>query len=249
MTRRFRFRWIPFGVTALLVLLGLSLANWQQDRAAQKQALQAKLVAGYHSAALALGPQLLAPADVEPLLYRRITLSGQFVPAWSLYLDNRPNNGHAGFYALTPFRLAGSQTHVLVARGWLPRDPLRRDHVPAYVTPAGTTTIEGLVKLNAGHVMQLGRAPPLVPAAIVQNVDVAELAAASGLRFQPFVLEQTAQQAGQGGLNQQAETLVRDWPAPSLGADRNTGYAFQWYALTLMAILFYVYTGFRRGND
>jgi cytochrome oxidase assembly protein ShyY1 len=42
--------------------------------------------------------------------------------------------------------------------------------------------------------------------------------------------------------------LVRDWPAPSLGIERHRGYAVQWYALALMAVIFFVVTGLRRGK-
>jgi surfeit locus 1 family protein len=42
--------------------------------------------------------------------------------------------------------------------------------------------------------------------------------------------------------------MVRDWPAPSLGVEKHQGYAFQWYALSAMALIFFVVNGFRRGK-
>ncbi|MDC8759790.1 SURF1 family protein [Janthinobacterium fluminis] len=236
---RFRFRPIALLATVLLVALGVSLGQWQDRRAAQKVAQEARLAAGNAAAPLPLGPQPVVPADVE---FRRVAVTGQFVPGWALYLDNRPYQGRAGFYLLMPFRIAGSDMHVLVERGWLPRDGADRMRLPAYATPAGSVTIQGVARLNTGHVMQLGSAPPLRPDAIVQNADIAELAAASGLRLQPVVLQQS-------GAAAPGEALVRDWPAPALGVDKHRGYAFQWYALALMAILFFVFTGFRRGTN
>ncbi|WP_317203236.1 SURF1 family protein [Janthinobacterium sp.] len=237
---RFRFRWIPFVATVLLVALGVSLGQWQDRRAAQKMALEAKLAAGNAAAPLALGARALAPEAVE---LRRVAVTGQFVPGWALYLDNRPYQGRAGFYLLMPFRIEGSNMHVLVERGWLPRNTAQRERLPDYTTPAGTVTIQGIARLNAGHVMQLGSAPPLRPNAIVQNADVAQVSAASGLALQGFVIEQTGAGAEAGGA------LVRDWPAPALGVEKHRGYAFQWYALALMALLFFVFTGFRRGTN
>ncbi|MEC5160951.1 surfeit locus 1 family protein [Janthinobacterium sp. CG_23.3] len=236
---RFRFRWIPFVATLLVVALGVSLGQWQDRRAAQKTALQARLAAGNAAAPLALGPRPLAPAQVE---FRRVAVSGQFVPGWALYLDNRPYQGRAGFYLLMPFKIAGSDQHVLVARGWLPRHSADRARLPVYATPAGVVSIEGIARLNAGHVMQLGTAAPLRPDAIVQNLDIGELVKASGLRLQPFIIEQSGAAAA-------GDALVRDWPAPALGVDKHRGYAFQWYALALMALLFFVFTGFRRGPN
>jgi cytochrome oxidase assembly protein ShyY1 len=52
----------------------------------------------------------------------------------------------------------------------------------------------------------------------------------------------------QGGPAAPGEGLVRDWPVPSAGVDKHHGYAFQWYALAAMAVLFFVITGFRSGR-
>jgi cytochrome oxidase assembly protein ShyY1 len=235
---RFRFRTIPFIATVLLVALGIALGNWQQRRAAYKTGLQGQLVQRAAEAPVVLGPAVTAAQEME---FRRVTVLGEFVGGWPLFLDNRPHAGVAGFYLVMPFKIAGSDTHVLVARGWLPRDPRQYGRVPAFQTPAGQVRIEGRVKASLGHIMQLGTAAPLKPGAIVQNVDVAQFAQASGLRLQPFFVEQV-------GARGAGEALVRDWPAPALDIDKHRGYAFQWYALAAMAGLFFVITGFRSGT-
>jgi cytochrome oxidase assembly protein ShyY1 len=229
----------------LLVALGVSLAQWQQRRADEKVARAAKLEAGNQAAPLALTAAPLLPDDAQAIEYRRVTVTGHFVPAWTVYLDNRPCKGQAGFHVLTPFQIDGSPMHVLVAQGWLPRNNAERTRIPDYTTPTGTVTITGIARLNAGHVMELGTAPALAPHAIVQNADIGQLARASGLALQPFILEQTVDPAAAPASGQ---LPVRDWPAPDLGADKHRGYAFQWYALALMAFLFFVFTGFRRAN-
>lgn len=234
---RFRFRTIPFVATVLLVALGIALGNWQERRAEQKIALQARLAERGAGAPLALGPAL---APLEPMEYRRVTVTGEFIPGWAVFLDNRPQQGRAGFYLVMPFKIAGSDTSVLVARGWLPRTA-EHDRLPRYDTPAGPATIEGIVTASPGHVMELGTPAPLKPNAIVQNLDVAGFARASGLKLQPFFVEQT-------GPRRPGEALVRDWPAPSAGVDKHKGYALQWYALAAMAFLFFVMTGIRSGT-
>jgi cytochrome oxidase assembly protein ShyY1 len=229
----------------LLVALGVSLAQWQQRRGDEKVARAARLEAGNQAAPLSLTAAPMLPADAQAIEYRRITVTGRFIPAWTVYLDNRPYKGQAGFHVLTPFQIDGSAMHVLVAQGWLPRNNAERTRIPDYATPAGTVTITGIARLNAGHVMELGTAPALAPRAIVQNADIGQLARARGLALQPFILEQTVDPAAAPASGQ---LPVRDWPAPDLGADKHRGYAFQWYALALMAFLFFVFTGFRRAN-
>jgi cytochrome oxidase assembly protein ShyY1 len=233
----FRFRPIPFVATVLLVALGVSLGNWQQRRAADKIALQHTLAERGAGAPLVLGPELVAAA---PLEYRRVRVTGQFVASYPVYLNNRPQDGRAGFYLVMPLKLAGSDTHVLVARGWLPRNSADAARIAPYQTPAGTVTVDGIVKASVGHIMQLGTSEPVKPGAIVQNIDPARFAQATGLKLQPFFIEQ-------GGPG--AHGLVRDWPSPSLGVEKHQGYAFQWYALAAMALLFFVITGFRRGTN
>ncbi|HEY0584933.1 MAG TPA: SURF1 family protein [Pseudoduganella sp.] len=239
----FRFRLIPFLATMVLVAIGVSAGRWQDGRAAQKLALEARLAAGNAAAPLVLGAAPVVGAEVE---FRRVRLQGEWVSNWPVYLDNRPHAGKPGFYLLMPLRLAGSNMHVLVARGWLPRDMADRNKLPSYATPAGPVAVEGIARLAPGHVMQLGEAPKLAPGAIVQNADAAAVAAATGWKFQPLVVEQTTPDAAaaQGG----AEALLRDWPAPALGADKHKAYAFQWYALAAMAGLFFVFTGLRKSG-
>jgi cytochrome oxidase assembly protein ShyY1 len=238
----FRFRLIPFLATAALVAIGISAGRWQDGRAAQKIALEARLAAGNAAAPLTLGATPVAAADVE---FRRVRLQGEWDAGWPVYLDNRPHDGHSGFYLLMPLRLTGSDMHVLVARGWLPRDMADRNKLPTYATPSGPVVVEGIARLNPGHVMQLGEAPKLTPGAIVQNADAAAVAAATGWKFQPIVVEQTTPDSTAPGAT---EALVRDWPAPAMGADKHKAYAFQWYALAAMAVLFFVFTGLRKSG-
>jgi surfeit locus 1 family protein len=141
-----------------------------------------------------------------------------------------------------PLRLAGTDMHVLVARGWLPRDMADRNKLPTYDTPAGPVVVEGIARLNPGHVMQLGDAPKLAPGTIVQNADAAAVAAATGWKFQPVVVEQSTPDGAA------KEALLRDWPAPAMGADKHKAYAFQWYVLAAMAVLFFVFTGLRKSG-
>jgi cytochrome oxidase assembly protein ShyY1 len=234
----FRFRLVPCIATILLVALGVALGNWQERRAAQKMAIQQRLTERSAQPPLVLDATLAPSTALE---FRRVKVTGHFLANWPVFLDNRPNQGRPGFYLVMPFKIADSDTCVLVARGWLPRDMAEHDKLPAYGTPPGQVTIEGRISSSPGRVLQLGAASPIRPNAIVQNLEVPEFAKASGLKLLPFFVEQ-------GGARQPGEAFVRDWPAPGLGIERHQGYAFQWYALAAMAFLFFVITGFRSGR-
>lgn len=247
----FRFRTIPFVATVLLVALGISLGNWQMRRAEEKLAMAARMAERGRAAPVMLGSGgdgfehdrvgTSAHPGVSELEYRRVRVTGQWVAGWPIFLDNRPYEGRAGFYLVMPFKIAGSDAHVLVLRGWLPRDPREYARLPPFATPAGTVTIEGMATASAGNIMQLGTPAALKPGAIVQNLKPAEAAQATGLGLQAFFVQQA-------GPAPEGEGLVRDWPPPDSGVDKHHGYAFQWYALAAMAILFFVITGFRSGR-
>ncbi|MDB5796516.1 MAG: hypothetical protein JWP36_418 [Paucimonas sp.] len=239
----FRFRWIPFVAALLVAAAGIALGEWQRARAIGKENIEAAILSR------AAQPPVVLTRDsahlpVAELEYRQVFAEGEFLRDWPVYLDNRPYKGVSGFYLAMPFRLAADGSVVLVLRGWLPRNPQDRTLLPKLETPAGRIQLQGQVRRDTGHVMQLGQAAPLKPGAIVQNLTPATFAAASGMTLLPFIIEESPAVAGKP----QADGLVRDWPRPSSGADKHRGYAFQWYALATTALMFFLVTGFLRAK-
>lgn len=234
---RFQFRWIPFIAALIAAVIGISLGNWQMRRASYKEAIEQKLTAQQAAAPLHLtGTQ----PDVDEVEFRRVEVRGEFVGSWPIYLDNRSYRGAAGLYLVMPLKIAGTKQHVLVMRGWLPRDPVDRNKLPGVPTPVGNLSIEGTIRRNTGHLLQLGEPVALRPGAVVQNLEIGQFEQASQLDLQPIIIEQT---------DDIADGLVRDWPKPSAGVDKHLGYAFQWYGLAITALIFFVVTGIKRGNN
>lgn len=233
----FRFRWVPFLAALVVAAAGIALGEWQRGRALTKEHIAAAMQARDHLPALAL-PGSAQNQPIQDIEFRHVLARGEFMPNYLLYLDNRPHDGRAGLVLVAPLRLSNGNV-VLVMRGWFERDPQDRSHVPKAVIPQGEVQISGLLRHDTGHLLQLGQAAPLKPGAIVQNLQPGDFAKATGLPVLPFIIEETTAQLPQ------ADGLVRDWPAPTSGADRNRGYAFQWYALAVMALVFFLVTGFR----
>ncbi|MET3108891.1 surfeit locus 1 family protein [Oxalobacteraceae bacterium GrIS 2.11] len=229
----FHFRLVPFIATLLLIALGCSLSYWQTQRAHQKEVIEAKLQNREKIPAIPL-PETV---DVSQMEYVRVILNGEFEPGWAIYLDNRPMNGMAGIDVIMPFKLHNQNKYVLVARGWVPRNNLDRSEVRHYETPAGTVQIEGSIKAHNDRVFQFGPTAALQAKTLIQNFDIAEFEQASKLPVYPFIIEQT-QNIDDG--------LLRDWPRASMGSERHRGYAFQWLALAVMALLFFLATNFSK---
>jgi surfeit locus 1 family protein len=224
---RFRFWLITFGAV-LAVAMTLLLGRWQLSRAAQKESLQLSI-----SSQTALpkldGALASAQLDMATLLHRRVSLRGQWLPAYSVFLDNRQMNSKVGLYVVTPLKLEGDRSVVLVQRGWVARNFMDRESVPKIETPTGIVEIQGRIAPPPSKLYEVGSP---TSGLIRQNLDMASFGAETGLALLPFSVQQT----GAG-----TEGLLREWPVVSSGVEKHYGYAFQWFALSGLIAILYVW--------
>ncbi|MCC8404266.1 SURF1 family protein [Paraburkholderia sp. MMS20-SJTN17] len=230
-----KIRLIPALLILLVVVVTVRLGFWQRDRAHQKEALEARMTQFENAPAL---PVSAAPLPLKDVEFHRVKARGSFVADKVVYLDNRPYNDRPGFYVVMPFKLAGGG-YVLVNRGWLPRNLSSRETIAPYTTPSGEVEIEGIARADATRAFELGEGGSAPHRLIRQNLDVAAYAAETGLPLQTFVIQQTGA-AGDG--------LVRDWPAPTTGVERNYGYMLQWWGMAAAALGFGLYAARRAGK-
>lgn len=210
------------------VLVTAALGNWQLSRAAQKLALQADIEAKSAKPPMT-AKSLRALPDASQALHHRATIRGFWVKDATVYLENRPMNGRVGFVVLTPLVMEAGSEAILVQRGWVPRDFESRGHLPALETPLGMVDVAGMIAPPPSKLYEPG---PSTPGPIRQNIDLAQFQMATGLPLLPVTLQQTGA-AGDG--------LQRDWPAVSLGVEKNRGYAFQWFALSSLIAGLYLW--------
>lgn len=214
------------------VALAARLGVWQLDRAAQKEALQARLEARQDLPPLAAAALARRPEDVAAQTYRRVALGGRWIAERTVFLDNRQMQDKVGFFVVTPFRLDGLADAVLVQRGWVGRNFNTRTALPAIVTPSGHVDIEGTVATAPARLFEFSAAASGV---IRQNIDPASFARETGLPLLPLAIVEsaTATNADDG--------LERHWPPPATGVQMHYGYAFQWFAIGTMIAFLYVW--------
>ncbi len=227
MNARLKF-WLITGATLLAVVITLALGRWQVSRAAQKEALQASIEASSALPKLS-GQTLAARTDLMAQLHRGVTLRGRWLTQHTVLLDNRQMNKKQGLYVVTPMQLEGSTAVILVQRGWVARNFLDRTLVPKIETPVENVEIDGRIapppsKLYEFDVQETGL--------IRQNLDMDHFASELGLPL----LGVSVQQLGVAG-----EGLLREWPQLGSGAEKNYGYAFQWFALGALLAILYVW--------
>lgn len=227
MTARWKF-WLITMTALLAVAATLALGRWQLSRAAQKQAVQASI--DEKAASPKLNGQTLASL-VDPTLelHRGVSLRGRWLAGRTVFLDNRPMNGKPGLYVVTPMKLEDNAAVILVQRGWVARNFVDRTSVPQVETSAGVVEIQGRIAPPPSKLYELG-GPEAGP--IRQNLDIARFSAETGLPLLAVWVQQTGAAS---------EGLLREWPLANMGVDKNYGYAFQWFGLSGLIAILYVW--------
>lgn len=232
---------VAFWLVTLAAVVGMavtaSLGQWQLGRAAQKEARAAQQQA--RTVLLALGwsdlPRAGQPGDWAALHDRSVHLRGRWVHEATVFLDNRPLNGRAGFWVLTPLRPVDAEAPVvLVLRGWVPRRFDDRTAVPEVPVWAGTVEVAGRIAPPPSKLYELGQE---AHGLIRQNIDVPAFAQEWSLPLLPASVMQT-------GGDDLPDGWSRDWPVANADVHKHYGYAFQWFGLCLLMAILYVWFQF-----
>jgi surfeit locus 1 family protein len=238
-----RKTWLAIGLLIVLGLTFVSLGRWQLNRADERRAIALTIGEGRQSAAVTL----TSATTIQGLSpWQSVTVSGTWLPQYSVLLDNRNLAGKPGLWLATPLRLQG-QAAVLVLRGWVARPIGSYNPFPAIQTPSTPVTVDGELAARVPQLYELSAESPLSfvtlgsspseqthhetldlnPLPQRQNVSLTELSEVTGLQFLPWVVMQTDNRDGQ--------PLARSWPEPSIDADTNMGYAMQWFGFSAIA--------------
>ena len=234
---------------ALLMLVGgtcVSLGFWQLDRATERRAIAANIEQGRKATAIELNNATQEAHNFKN--WTPATVQGRWRGDLSLLLDNRNLNGRPGLWLATPLVIADGRA-VLVLRGWFAR-PLGENIAPIVPTSGSDQQLSGELAEHVPRLFELwssakpanetlafaGPASSAARSEAIdtnllprrQNLAVAELSKVSGLNFFPVVLLQTSP-ANDG--------LIRTWPQPSVDADKNTGYAMQWFGFAAICLI------------
>ncbi len=241
LARRIRF-WTVTLVAMAALAVTVSLGRWQLSRAAQKEAIQLRVDAQQRQSVLDQQAFLALP-NAASAIHRPVYLRGLWLGSQTIYLDNRQMHDLVGFYVLTPFALEGSDQTIMVQRGWIQRSFVDRNQLQPTQTPAGLVEVTGVVASPPSHMFELGKAAApaskqgaVGPSPIRQNLDLEAFRLETAL---PLRTDVSVQQTGPA-----SEGLLRDWPAAAVGVQTNYGYAFQWFGISVLIVLLYVWYQF-----
>lgn len=207
---------IPFACAALFVRLGV----WQLSRLHEKRAFNAVLSA--RLAAPAVEATSL-PADTALGHYRRVFAGGALLYDREVVYAGRSHDGAPGVDLLTPMKIAGHDTVLMVNRGWAySADAASLDG--SRWKEADSETVAGYAETFTGK--ERGSTPHRV-----HVLDHAAIQAMVGLPVASYILVQTSDSAGH------ADSALARLPVPALTEGPHESYAVQWFSFALVAVV------------
>jgi surfeit locus 1 family protein len=212
------------------IALTLWLGRWQVDRGAEKAERQSLFEARMRDSPVSLTG--MVPSD-EPLLYRRIKARGEWIAEKQVFVDNQVHEGRAGFYVVTPLRLAGSSAVVLVNRGWIARDA-RYPRAPMVAVPPGAVEVHGLATTPPKRFIELSS--EVIEGDVWQNLSIARYRERTGLEVLPVVVLPDAPSPGLAAVREK----------PDAGIAKHQEYALTWFSLAATAFALWIALNIRR---
>jgi surfeit locus 1 family protein len=209
---------IALVAAALFIRLGV----WQVSRLHERQARNALLGAQLHSRSLPLSS---LSRDTGAAHFRPATVTGRFDYEHELVVTGRTRQGSPGVELLTPVRVAGSDTAVLVNRGWVYSPNASAVDRPRW-REGDSATVAGYVELYAPDASATSSTSD---PRIVRRVSRSEIASKIPYPVAPFYL------VAIGGVDTSTHPARRELPALDDGAHRS--YAFQWFAFAVIALV------------
>lgn len=226
-------------LTIVSVAVFARLGVWQLSRAAEKQALHARYSAGQQSVV-----ELTLESAPTVSRYQRVSARGRYDGSHQILLDNMPSvMGQPGYRVVTPFAIA-PDAWILVDRGWYPPGKTRA-RLPDVAVSSSPRTITGQMDALPKAGVRMGNGAPSKEQTwprVMHFPEAATLAAALERNVLPgLVLLDPGQPDGY-------ERVWRARAQTSMDPQQHYGYAVQWFAFAVVALVLYVVLGLRRGR-
>jgi surfeit locus 1 family protein len=229
-------RALAFLIFAIVVSAGcVRLGFWQLHRLRDRRAVNAMLVERLSSPPRAVRD---VARDSATAGFRRATATGTYDFANEFALAARTREGSPGVNLVTPMRLAGTDTVVLVNRGWVYSPDAMTADFARWREPAAASVTGYLVAIGRGA---RGPATAATNARVVRRLDLDSLTRRLPYPVAPFILVETdapsiaAAVAPSAPSNAPATTPAR-LPLPVLDEGPHLGYAFQWFAFAFIGL-------------
>lgn len=240
LARPFSRRWLLASALVLAAAAVMArLGIWQLDRLEWRRSLNARVMEQQAADPLALDQDTL-DLDLYSMEYRRVTVTGVYLPEDEIVLRNQVWMGEfgsqLGVKLFTPLLIEGTDTAILIERGWIPEDDA--DDRAAYVEE-GTVTLSGQLRraetdydLNEMLHPDPTLAPDQSRLETWNNLDLERLSDQMNVTLPPVYLQRMPS-------GEQAEPPFANPPELDLSEGPHLGYAIQWFAFAALLLAGY----------
>lgn len=160
---QFRFSLKVCLVCGLLIVAMLSASRWQWSKHLEKQVLIQTLKNTLHSPIVPLATLLTPSRDWNAEEWRRVSLQGTLDFEHEFIVHrNRGKEDRAGFHVVTPLKITGTDTYILLDRGFIPLGREARETRKQYQKSSEFTGF-GLIKRSNKPKLFSPRDPPVGP--------------------------------------------------------------------------------------
>lgn len=214
---------ILVAIALLFAALFVRLGFWQLERLRERREYNAPVEARLHEPAIELRS---LPRDPEQARHRRVVVSGEYDYAREIVLTLRSRQGSPGVNLLTPLRIPGTDTAVLVNRGWIyAPDGVSADTKPwREPSPARAVGYVRLLETGGADDARAARRPDAVRRPHLPTIS----------RMLPYPVARyyvvlTSAPTGDS-------TAPPRVPPPAISEGSHLSYAVQWFTFALIAV-------------
>ena len=212
-----RSRWLFLALSLAAALVCLWLGRWQLERHTRRHAANDLARVARATAVVSLPGATIPSADI------RITATGSFDLQHQFVLRGRAHDGAPGVEIATPFRMPGTDTAIMVIRGFVPSDDATSADLAPLDEP-GDRTIRGIS-------FELPTTPE-------GGAPLERRGATTYARLDRAALQSLPYPVAPFGVWQERDSTTSRFPirvgAPALSDGPHLSYAIQWFAFAVI---------------
>lgn len=239
LTIQFKTTFLSTLLTIICIPLFIKLGFWQYEKAVLKQNIQASFEQANHNRLPELKNYLSNSAD---LAFKKVQVQGEYATQYQILIDNQVENSLAGYHVITPLKINGTNTYVLVNRGWIQGEKYRAQ-LPVFDTPMGMLNIQGMAWLPTQKIFTLENDAQIAAYSqkwqpVWQHLDMQKYIKTVPVNVLPIIIKLDSK-SNAGGF-------VRNWAMSQDRIATHLGYAYQWFGFAFATFVIYLYSSISR---
>lgn len=214
-------RILAASVLLLAVIIMCGLGFWQLDRMEQKEQRLASIAQKQSGGLMGLQSAIRSAGDARDL---QVAFTGTPDTSRIMYLDNRIENGQAGYDIVVPVQTEAGWT--LVNYGWVKGLPTR-ERLPQIELDEKITRYQGVITSPGFNPMVTETADSATFPLRIQALDTDYLSTLLRTPFIDYVVVLTTSD----------DRFIRNWSPVVMPPEKHLGYAIQWFGLAFAALI------------